>query len=102
MCFIYNGQSHLLFCKILEVFKHTFVSVVQERDFDKHVTYCRDEPAAQDFLMENEEARDFFEVSDQINEKICIKYLTLYTSNRNSTNYIILVVSQQLIKFYCT
>lgn len=34
-----------------------------ERDFDKHVSYCRDEPNAQDFLANNDEVRDFFEVS---------------------------------------
>lgn len=33
-----------------------------ERDFDKHVSYCRDEPTAQDFLIDNPSARDFFEV----------------------------------------
>ncbi|KAK0180904.1 hypothetical protein PV327_003237 [Microctonus hyperodae] len=32
-----------------------------ERDFDKHVTYCRDEPAAQEFLQSNNEVRDYFE-----------------------------------------
>nr|XP_018906228.1 PREDICTED: muscle M-line assembly protein unc-89 isoform X2 [Bemisia tabaci] len=31
-----------------------------ERDFDKHVTYCRDEPAAQEFLNENTDVRDYF------------------------------------------
>lgn len=34
-----------------------------ERDFDKHVTYCRDEPIAQEFLANNDEVRDFFEVN---------------------------------------
>uniref|UniRef100_A0A8D8TEB1 Muscle M-line assembly protein unc-89 n=1 Tax=Cacopsylla melanoneura TaxID=428564 RepID=A0A8D8TEB1_9HEMI len=33
-----------------------------ERDFDKHVQYCKDEPVAQDFLQENAEAREYFEV----------------------------------------
>ncbi|KAJ9582112.1 hypothetical protein L9F63_003568, partial [Diploptera punctata] len=32
-----------------------------ERDFDKHVAYCRDEPLAQEFLHENDAVRDFFE-----------------------------------------
>uniref|UniRef100_A0A8D8TG74 Muscle M-line assembly protein unc-89 n=1 Tax=Cacopsylla melanoneura TaxID=428564 RepID=A0A8D8TG74_9HEMI len=32
-----------------------------ERDFDKHVQYCKDEPVAQDFLQENAEAREYFE-----------------------------------------
>ncbi|KAJ4438854.1 hypothetical protein ANN_14807 [Periplaneta americana] len=35
----------------------------QERDFDKHVTYCQEEPTAQDFLLENDAVRDFFENS---------------------------------------
>lgn len=34
-----------------------------ERDFDKHVNYCRDEPEAQDFLATNDEARRYFEVN---------------------------------------
>lgn len=33
-----------------------------ERDFDKHVIYCRDEPNAQDFLQEHEDAREYFQV----------------------------------------
>lgn len=39
-----------------------------ERDFDKHVAYCRDEPNAQDFLAERDEVRNYFNVSTfQIN-----------------------------------
>lgn len=34
-----------------------------ERDFDKHVAYCRDESNAQDFIATNNVVRDFFEVS---------------------------------------
>lgn len=34
-----------------------------ERDFDKHVTYCRDEPLAQEFLTERDEVRNYFKVS---------------------------------------
>lgn len=34
-----------------------------ERDFDKHVTYCRDEPEAQDFLAQHVDVRQYFEVS---------------------------------------
>jgi hypothetical protein len=34
-----------------------------ERDFDKHVIYCRDEPQSKEFLANNDEAREFFEVS---------------------------------------
>ncbi|XP_034942777.1 obscurin isoform X3 [Chelonus insularis] len=36
-----------------------------ERDFDKHVAYCRDEPAAQEFLQANNEVRDYFEELSQ-------------------------------------
>lgn len=34
-----------------------------ERDFDKHVRYCRDAPLAQEFLAANDAVRDFFMVS---------------------------------------
>lgn len=33
-----------------------------ERDFDKHVTYCRDEPKAQEFLMANDPVYQFYKV----------------------------------------
>ncbi|PNF42107.1 Obscurin [Cryptotermes secundus] len=36
-----------------------------ERDFDKHVAYCRDEPIAQEFLQENDAVRDYFEEHSQ-------------------------------------
>ncbi|XP_076659528.1 obscurin isoform X4 [Halictus rubicundus] len=36
-----------------------------ERDFDKHVAYCRDEPAAQEFLQMNDAAREYFEELSQ-------------------------------------
>ncbi|XP_011689400.1 PREDICTED: muscle M-line assembly protein unc-89 isoform X4 [Wasmannia auropunctata] len=36
-----------------------------ERDFDKHVAYCRDEPAAQEFLQTNNEVREYFEELSQ-------------------------------------
>ncbi|XP_011305282.1 muscle M-line assembly protein unc-89 isoform X2 [Fopius arisanus] len=36
-----------------------------ERDFDKHVAYCRDEPAAQEFLQINNEVREYFEELSQ-------------------------------------
>ncbi|XP_049949485.1 obscurin isoform X3 [Schistocerca serialis cubense] len=40
-----------------------------ERDFDKHVAYCRDEPAAQELLQENDEVRDYFdELSQQLGD----------------------------------
>ncbi|CAH1393216.1 unnamed protein product [Nezara viridula] len=32
-----------------------------ERDFDKHVSYCHEEPSAQEFLQENADVRDYFE-----------------------------------------
>lgn len=35
---------------------------LQERDFDKHVNYCQTEPDAQDFLEDNYEVREYFEV----------------------------------------
>jgi hypothetical protein len=34
-----------------------------ERDFDKHVNYCRDESNAQEFLFNNDAVREYFEVS---------------------------------------
>lgn len=34
-----------------------------ERDFDKHVAYCRDEPMAQEFLETCDQAFDYFHVS---------------------------------------
>lgn len=34
-----------------------------ERDFDKHVAYCRDESTAQEFIASHDVVRDFFEVS---------------------------------------
>ncbi|CAK9822500.1 Unc-89 [Anthophora retusa] len=36
-----------------------------ERDFDKHVAYCRDEPAAQEFLQMNDTVREYFEELSQ-------------------------------------
>lgn len=33
-----------------------------ERDFDKHVIYCRDEPNAQEFLHERKDVREYFQV----------------------------------------
>lgn len=33
-----------------------------ERDFDKHVVYCRDEPNAQEFLHEHQNVREYFQV----------------------------------------
>lgn len=43
-----------------------------ERDFDKHVNYCSDEPLAQSFLETCLEAQDFFDVST-------IKFASSYT-----------------------
>uniref|UniRef100_A0AAG5DF48 Muscle M-line assembly protein unc-89 n=1 Tax=Anopheles atroparvus TaxID=41427 RepID=A0AAG5DF48_ANOAO len=40
-----------------------------ERDFDKHVNYCRDAPVAQEFLASNDDIRDFFmELSAKIDD----------------------------------
>ncbi|KAI4489747.1 hypothetical protein M0804_003929 [Polistes exclamans] len=36
-----------------------------ERDFDKHVAYCRDEPLAQEFLQTNDQVREYFEELSQ-------------------------------------
>ncbi|XP_043255290.1 obscurin-like isoform X3 [Colletes gigas] len=36
-----------------------------ERDFDKHVAYCRDEPGAQEFLQMNDAVREYFEELSQ-------------------------------------
>lgn len=47
-------RHHVLFCFVCIFF--------QERDFDKHVAYCRDEPHAQEFLLLNDEVREYFEV----------------------------------------
>lgn len=33
-----------------------------ERDFDKHVKYCQNEPQAQEFLTTNVECQNFFQV----------------------------------------
>lgn len=33
-----------------------------ERDFDKHVNYCKDEPYAQEFLDNCDAVLDYFEV----------------------------------------
>lgn len=34
-----------------------------ERDFDKHVKYCQNEPQAQEFLATNVECQNYFQVS---------------------------------------
>lgn len=43
-----------------------------ERDFDKHVTYCRDELLAQEFLAERDEVRNYFQVSEIFNGPVTI------------------------------
>jgi hypothetical protein len=60
----------------------------QERDFDKHVAYCRDEPVAQEFLQENESVRDYFEVSRwfQILKLVVRVYNVLLDSKFNNTH----------------
>jgi len=34
-----------------------------ERDFDKHVVYCQNEPLAQDYLTSSPDAKKYFQVS---------------------------------------
>lgn len=34
-----------------------------ERDFDKHVVYCQNEPLAQDYLGSSPDAKKYFQVS---------------------------------------
>jgi hypothetical protein len=64
------------------------VFTFQERDFDKHVAYCRDEPIAQEFLQENESVRDYFEVSHcfQILNFVVHVYSVLLDTKFNSTH----------------
>lgn len=45
-----------------------------ERDFDKHVTYCRDEPYAQEFIANNDEVREYFDVSTKLLFKNFIRF----------------------------
>lgn len=62
----------ILFCRVLiegvkyhadnpSMIGKTFLRL--ERDFDKHVIYCRDEPNAQDFYHDHKDVREFFQVS---------------------------------------
>lgn len=53
----YAGEPHMLGKVFLRL----------ERDFDKHVVYCRDEPNAQQILQTDEEIRDYFEVGAFLN-----------------------------------
>ncbi|XP_052566288.1 obscurin isoform X5 [Culex pipiens pallens] len=50
-----------------------------ERDFDKHVRYCRDAPAAQEFLAANDAVRDFFmDLSQKLDDdKSLVEHLKL-------------------------
>lgn len=57
-------------------------SWLQERDFDKHVAYCRDEPAAQEFLQMNDAVRDYFEVSHLIIDSVKYLYNLLIKETR--------------------
>lgn len=62
-----------------------------ERDFDKHVIYCRDEPMAQDLLAEREDISNYFKVSQRhlTGKIVCEKFwenskvLRLNKSKRN-------------------
>ncbi|XP_064554448.1 obscurin isoform X2 [Drosophila montana] len=50
-----------------EMIAKTFLRL--ERDFDKHVIYCRNEPLAQEFLSNNVETQNFFqELSANLND----------------------------------
>jgi len=64
------------------------VFTFQERDFDKHVAYCRDEPIAQEFLQENESVRDYFEVSRcfQVLNLVFYVYSVFLDTKFNSTH----------------
>lgn len=48
----YANEPHLLGKALLRL----------ERDFDKHVNYCSNEPHAQALLDSDDDTRDFFEV----------------------------------------
>ena len=50
-----------------------------ERDFDKHVKYCRDAPVAQEFLASNDAIRDFFMVRNMIVELYQLNHI--YTAD---------------------
>ncbi|CAD7077146.1 unnamed protein product [Hermetia illucens] len=44
-----------------------------ERDFDKHVNYCKSEPIAQEFLANNNVARDYFDaffIEEELSQKL--------------------------------
>lgn len=81
----------------------------QERDFDKHVAYCRDEPIAQEFLQETESVRDYFEVSHcfQILNLVFYVYCVFLDTKFNSTlgkimytgNYYIVICKDCTVNF---
>uniref|UniRef100_A0A1B6FN80 Obscurin n=1 Tax=Cuerna arida TaxID=1464854 RepID=A0A1B6FN80_9HEMI len=83
----YAEQPHML--------GKTFLRL--ERDFDKHVTYCRDEPAAQDFLLDNDEARDYFEeLSQQLgDDKSLSEHLKLPVQRINDYQLLL----RELVKY---
>lgn len=58
-----------------------FVST-KERDFDKHVAYCRDEPAAQELLQTNEQVREYFEVSNRTENVATIYFVKFSIKNQ--------------------
>ncbi|XP_054277501.1 obscurin-like isoform X3 [Macrosteles quadrilineatus] len=68
-----------------------------ERDFDKHVAYCRDEPAAQDFFLDNDEARDYFEeLSQQLgDDKSLSEHLKLPVQRINDYQLLL----RELVKY---
>ncbi|XP_026827528.1 obscurin isoform X4 [Ooceraea biroi] len=68
-----------------------------ERDFDKHVAYCRDEPAAQEFLQTNDEVREYFEELSQTlgDDKNISEHLKLPIQRINDYQLLL----KELVKF---
>lgn len=70
-----------------------------ERDFDKHVAYCRDEPNAQDFIATNDVVRDFFEVCTKAVD-YSFDVLLKQNNNCNLANQVHIRYSNMLIIFH--
>ncbi|XP_033229348.1 obscurin isoform X3 [Belonocnema kinseyi] len=68
-----------------------------ERDFDKHVAYCRDEPVAQEFLQMNEEVREYFEDLSQTlgDDKRLLEHLKLPIQRINDYQLLL----KELVKY---
>lgn len=43
-----------------------------EREFDKHVAYCRDEARAQHLLANDPVVKQYFQVSENIDLTVCL------------------------------